>query len=86
MPPHYDTLGPVVNNTNTSPTITGSMQPERVTWSKDPNSAEVTILEANPDDHSDPDKWVLTYDENADILDGGEKGHDPGVCSFQGQS
>jgi hypothetical protein len=60
--------------TKTSPTKIESMNPESVTWSKDPNSAMVTILEANPRDPADPDKWVLTYDENADILDGGEKG------------
>jgi hypothetical protein len=61
--------------TKTSPTIRESMQPERVTWSKDPDSAVVMILEANPVDPADPDRWVLTYDEHADILDGGEKGN-----------
>jgi hypothetical protein len=60
--------------TKTSPTKTESMTPESITWSIDPHSAVVTILEANPRDPADPDTWVLTYDENADILDGGEKG------------
>jgi hypothetical protein len=60
--------------TKTSPTKTESMQPERVTWSQDPDSAVVKILEANPGDPADPDTWILTHEENADILDGGEKG------------
>jgi hypothetical protein len=47
---------------------------EEIRWSVDPVSAVVTIVEANPKDPADPDKWVLTYDEYADILDGGEKG------------
>lgn len=62
-----------MNGTRTTPTTSESMS-ERVRWAKDPNSAAVTILEANPSDPLDPDKWVLAYDENADILDAGEKG------------
>jgi len=60
--------------TKTTPRITETMQPVSVTWSLDPNSAVVTIVEANPPNPADPNTTVLTYDENADILDGGGKG------------
>jgi hypothetical protein len=63
-----------MSGTKTSPLKTESMQPLGITWSKDPTSAVVTVVEANPGDPADPDRWVMTYNEKDDLLDGGEKG------------
>jgi outer membrane protein assembly factor BamE (lipoprotein component of BamABCDE complex) len=64
-----------MSGTKTSPLKTESMQPLAITWSKDTKSAVVTVIEANPTDPADPDRWVMTYNEKADVLDMGEKGH-----------
>ena len=64
-----------LSGTKTSPLKTESMQPQAITWSKDPQSALVTVVEANPINPADPDRWVMTYNEKADVLDMGEKGH-----------
>jgi hypothetical protein len=64
-----------MTGTKTSPLKTESMQPLAITWSKDPQSALVTVVDANPSNPADPDRWVMTYNEKADILDMGEKGH-----------
>ena len=64
-----------MTGTKTSPLKTESMQPLAITWSKDPQSALVTVVEANPSNPADPDRWVMTYNEKADVLDMGEKGH-----------
>jgi hypothetical protein len=58
----------------TTPTTRETPPPESVLWSIDPNTMVVTIVEANPPNPADPNTTVLTYDENADILDGGGKG------------
>ena len=64
-----------MTGTKTSPLKTESMQPLAITWSKDPQSALVTVVEANPSNPADPERWVMTYNEKADVLDMGEKGH-----------
>jgi hypothetical protein len=64
-----------MTGTKISPLKTESMQPVGITWSKDPQSAVVTVVEANPSNPADPDRWVMTYNEKADVLDMGEKGH-----------
>ena len=64
-----------MTGTKTSPLKTESMQPVAITWSKDPQSALVTVVDANPSNPADPDRWVMTYNEKADVLDMGEKGH-----------
>ena len=64
-----------MTGTKTSPLKTESMPPLAVTWSKDPQSAFVTVVEANPNNPADPQRWVMTYNEKADVLDMGEKGH-----------
>jgi outer membrane protein assembly factor BamE (lipoprotein component of BamABCDE complex) len=64
-----------MTGTKTSPLKTESMQPLAITWSKDPQSAFVTVVEANPRNPADPERWVMTYNEKADVLDMGEKGH-----------
>jgi hypothetical protein len=51
------------------------MQPLAITWSKDPQSVFVTVVEANPTNPADPERWVMTYNEKPDVLDMGEKGH-----------
>lgn len=60
--------------TRTSPTISERFPPEGVTWLKDPASGVVTILQPRASDPADPHRAVLNYNENADILYGGEKG------------
>jgi hypothetical protein len=64
-----------MTGTKTSPLKTESMQPLAVTWFKDPMSAVVTVTEANPGNPADPERWAMTYNEKADVLDIGEKGH-----------
>jgi hypothetical protein len=64
-----------MTGTKTSPLKTESMQPLAITWFKDPQSAFVTAVEANPSNPADPERWVMTYNEKADVLDMGEKGH-----------
>jgi hypothetical protein len=64
-----------MTGTKTSPLKTELMQPVGITWSKDPQSALVTVVEANPSNPADPARWVMTYNEKADVLDMGEKGH-----------
>ena len=64
-----------MTGTKTSPLKTESLQPMAITWSKDPMSALVIAVEANPINPADPDRWVMTYNEKADVLDMGEKGH-----------
>ena len=60
--------------TKTTPLMTESMHPMRVTWSIDPSTSVVRIVEASPKNPADPVDWVLIYDKQADILDGGKKG------------
>ena len=64
-----------MTGTKTSPLKTESMPPLVITWSKDPQSAFVTVVETNPINPADPERWVMTYNEKADVLDMGEKGH-----------
>jgi hypothetical protein len=64
-----------LSGTKTSPLKSESMQPQAITWSKDPQSALVTVIEANPINPADPDRWIFTYNEKSDVLDMGEKGH-----------
>jgi hypothetical protein len=64
-----------MTGTKTSPLKKESMQPLAITWSKDLQSALVTVVEDNPVNPADPERWVMTYNEKADILDMGEKGH-----------
>ena len=64
-----------MTGTKTSPLKTESMPPLVITWSKDSQSAFVTVVETNPSNPADPERWVMTYNEKADILDMGEKGH-----------
>jgi len=64
-----------MSGTKTSPLKTESLQPMAITWSKDPQFAFVTVVETNPSNPADPERWVMTYNEKSDVLDMGEKGH-----------
>jgi hypothetical protein len=64
-----------MTGTKTSPLKTESMPPLVITWSKDPQSAFVTVVETNPINPADPQRWFMTYNEKSDVLDMGEKGH-----------
>jgi PEGA domain len=63
--------------TRKTPTLTETVGPFGVTWSLDPNTSVITILQADPNDPAKIHTTVLTYDEHADILDGGGKGTVP---------
>lgn len=63
--------------TRKTPTLTETVGPESVTWSLDPNTEVITILQAYTNDPTKFHTTVMTYDENADILDGGGKGNVP---------